>query len=295
MDAATAGTGAVRFLVSTLGAQKLADIEPEEFYSFTDTRPLTSVVAPGERALHWPHGEFFGGVLPEPAQSDLLLFVAPEPNLKWRTYAQAMLDVTQRFGAQRLVAVGSIFGAVHHRAEVPLTGWATEPRLREELGRQKITFTNYEGPTGFVTVLLAEAQARGIPAAAILGFSPSYIQGVPNPRVSHAILQATATVSGIVLPLDDLGRTARGLIRQVDKLLLQQPDLREQVDRMLRLTGASEPEDAAGFEPIADEESSDAPGLELPSGQAIVNELEEFLKQLREKDRGSEPGPSSED
>ncbi len=291
MDAATAGTGAVRFLINNLPAPKLADIDPEDFYSFTDTRPLTSVVAPGERALHWPRGELFAGLLPETSPSDLLLFVAPEPNLKWRTYAHTLLDMAQHFGARQVIAIGSIFGAVHHRADVPLTGWATEPRLREELGRHKITFTNYEGPTGFVTVLLAEAQARSLPAAAIMGFSPSYIQGVPNPRVSHALLKAVARVSGLPLELGDLERSARGLIRQVDKLLLQQPDLREQVDRMLRLTGASEPGPEAETHA---EESPDAPGFELPSGQAIVSELEEFLKQLREKDAGG-PGPAPEE
>ena len=290
VDAGSAGTGAVRHLISSLGARKLADIDPEEFYSFTDTRPLTSVVGPGQRALHWPRGEFHTASLPEDAGHDLVLFVAPEPNLKWRTFANLMLDVLQGVDASSLVGIGSIFGAVHHRAEVPLTGWATDPRLRETLGRHRIGFTNYEGPTGFITVLLAEAHARGLPAAAIFGFTPNYIQGVPNPRTSHALLKAVAQLTGAPLQLGEIERTGRAFIQQVDRLLDEQPALRQQVQRMLELLKVAEPPAAEKEEPEGSAASQPSPtegSVELPSPQAVVHELEEFLKQLRERDRGT--------
>ena len=142
--------------------------------------------------------------------SDLLLFVAPEPNLKWRTFAALMLDVMQRFEVSSMVCIGSIFGAVPHRAEVRMTGWANNAEQREALQRLNVLFTNYEGPTGFVTVLLAEAQSRGMPASAVYAFAPNYIQGVPNPRVSHALLRAFASLTGYAAPAGRAGsRRAR--------------------------------------------------------------------------------------
>lgn len=287
VDAGLGGTGAVRYLVESLGARKVAELDGEEFYSFTDTRPLTSVVGPGERAVHWPRAEFYSARLPDDAPSDLLLLVAPEPNLKWRTFAGALLDVLRQLHVASVVSLGSIFGMVHHRGTVPLTGWATDPALRTVLQRHQITFTNYEGPTGFVTVLLAEAQARGLPAAAILGFSPNYIQGVPNPRTSLALLKAVAAVQALPLQLADLERTARALSRQVDRLLGDQPELREQVERMLRLASVAEPPE----EEIHEASLDDAPPGELPNPQALVSDLENFLKQIREQDRG--PSDSS--
>jgi proteasome assembly chaperone (PAC2) family protein len=295
IDAGTAGTGAVRHLIASQSTRKLADIDPEEFYSFTDTRPLTSIVAQGERAIHWPRGEFHGAVMPPDSPADLILFAAPEPNLKWRTFAGAILDVLEHAHAQSLITVGSIFGAVHHHAHVPLTGWATDPRLRQQLLQHNISFTNYEGPTGFVTALLAEAQARKLPAAAVMGFASNYIQGVPNPRVSAALLRAVAQLTGLPLPLGELERAGRNLVRQVDRLLADQPELREQVDRMLSLMSAAEPAPAEPEEPASAEPAAPAPDptVELPSPQAVVRELEEFLKQLRERDGGpSEPSSS---
>ena len=52
VDAGSGGTGGVRHLISNLQTRKLAEIDPEEFYSFTDTRPLVSIVGAGERAVH---------------------------------------------------------------------------------------------------------------------------------------------------------------------------------------------------------------------------------------------------
>src|SRR6516162_7264420 len=153
VDAGSGGSGGVRHLISNMKTRKLAEIDAEEFYSFTDTRPLVSIVGAGERAIHWPRGEFHGATLEEHA-NDLVLFVAPEPNLKWRAFASVMLDGMQHFGVQSMMCIGSIFGAVSHRGEVRMTGWANDERLTEQLAGRNVTFTNYEGPTGFVTVLL---------------------------------------------------------------------------------------------------------------------------------------------
>jgi predicted ATP-grasp superfamily ATP-dependent carboligase len=283
VDAGSGGTGAVRHLIGNLRSRKLAEIDPEEFYNFTDTRPLVSVVGGGERAVHWPRGEFHGVTLEH--ANDLVLFVAPEPNLRWPTFASLVLDGMQRFGVESMVCIGSIFGAVPHRGEVRMTGWANDEKLREPLANNKVMFTNYEGPTGFVTVLLAEAEKRGLPAMAVYAFAPNYIQGVPNPRVSHALLKTFSSLTGVPLQLHELDRAGRALLRQVDRLLQDQPQLREQVERMLSLMNVPDP----GAE--ADEESSvgdDAPNanVELPSPQAVVSELEEFLKQLRRGDAG---------
>ncbi|MBV9323053.1 MAG: PAC2 family protein [Chloroflexi bacterium] len=288
VDAGSGGTGGVRHLISNMKTRKVAEIDSEDFYSYTDTRPLVSIVGAGDRAVHWPRGEFHAAVVEEHTR-DLLLFVAPEPNLKWQNFASLMLDGMQHFGVQSMTCIGSIFNAVSHRGKVQMTGWSNDEHLSEELAARDVTFTDYEGPTGFVTVLLSEAQKRGLPSAAVYGYAPSYIQGVPNPRVSHALLRTFSEISGVPLELRELERAGRALSRQVDRLLHDQPQLREQVERML--SSASEAD--AGQREEEPEPSSgptDGPGVELPSPQAVVNELEEFLRQLRQEDAGDSDG-----
>jgi hypothetical protein len=119
----------------------------------------------------------------------------------------------------------------------------------------------------------------------VYGFAPNYIQGVPNPRVSHALLQTFSGITGVPLQLNDLDRAGRALSRQVDRLLQDQPQLREQVERMLSLMNVAEPlvEPEEEAEPVTDDDAPN-PNVELPSPQAVVSELEEFLKQLRRQD-----------
>ncbi|HEY1294020.1 MAG TPA: PAC2 family protein, partial [Chloroflexota bacterium] len=39
IDAGFAATGAVKYLVEHMAAQRVAELDPEPFYAFTDTRP----------------------------------------------------------------------------------------------------------------------------------------------------------------------------------------------------------------------------------------------------------------
>jgi hypothetical protein len=141
-----------------------------------------------------------------------------------------------------------------------------------------------------VTVLLSEAEKRGLPAVAVYAYAPNYIQGVPNPRVSHALLQMFSAIAGVPLELRELDRAGRALSRQVDRLLHDQPQLREQVDRMLNLVGEAESSQPEAEEPESSGTSNPGSGVELPSPQAVVSELEEFLRQLRREDPGEANG-----
>jgi len=125
---------------------------------------------------------------------------------------------------------------------------------------------------------------------AVYGFAPNYIQGVPNPRVSHALLQTFSAITGVPLQLNELDRAGRALARQVDRLLQDQPQLREQVERMLSLMNVAEPPLEAEEESESTSDEPPNPNVELPSPQAVVSELEEFLKQLRRDDPSASDG-----
>src|SRR5205807_5869794 len=81
IDAGFAATGAVRYLVDHLEASRIAELDPEPFYAFTDTRPRVSHPSPGRREPVWPKAEWSIVRMPEGADHDLVLFTAPEPNL----------------------------------------------------------------------------------------------------------------------------------------------------------------------------------------------------------------------
>src|SRR2546430_17211988 len=113
IDAGEAVTGAMRYLVSQLAAAPLASIDPEDFFDFTQVRPVVRLTAEGERIIRWPRSAFWTWQPPE-ARAGLLLFRGMEPQRRWRTYATALLDVAARCGVQRIISLGAVLADVPH-------------------------------------------------------------------------------------------------------------------------------------------------------------------------------------
>jgi proteasome assembly chaperone (PAC2) family protein len=277
IDAGFAATGAVRYLVDHLEASRVAELDPEPFYAFTDTRPRVSHPSPGRREPVWPKVEWYAVRMPDDAARDLVLFTAPEPNLRWRGFTSVVLDVFQKLGTDTLVSFGAVLAPVHHRATPPLRGWATTDHLRSLLRRRQIGSGRYEGPTGITTVLLAAARERGMPAFSLSTSSPSYLTDMPNPRASAALLRMAGEIGTIQFPLRDLDAEGLVVSERIDQFLAERPELKEAVDR---LPYTAEPPASTSYE-------SSEPPTELPSSAAVLQDLEDFLKTLRRDDGGS--------
>jgi proteasome assembly chaperone (PAC2) family protein len=278
IDAGFAATGAVRYLVDHLAANRVAELDPEPFYAFTDTRPRVSHPAPGRREPVWPKVEWFAVRMPEDSPRDLVLFTAPEPNLRWRGFTTVVLDVFQKLAIDTLVSFGAVLAPVHHRANPPLRGWATTDNLRSLLRRRQIGSGRYEGPTGITTVLLAAARDRGMPAFSLSTSSPSYLTDMPNPRASAALLRMAGEIGTVRFPLSDLDAESLVVAERIDQFLAERPELKEAVDRLPYT--ADPPASSSSYE-------SSEPPAELPSSAAVLQDLEDFLRNLRRDNGGS--------
>src|SRR5437763_9171879 len=90
IDAGSASSGAIENLVKRLGALRVAELDPEVFYAFSDTRPWTRPLDNQDREHVWPRAEVFVARVPD-APRDLILFSGPEPNLRWRTFTETLV------------------------------------------------------------------------------------------------------------------------------------------------------------------------------------------------------------
>src|SRR5258705_9790611 len=99
IDAGEAVTSAMRYLVRQLAATPLASIDPEDFFDFTQVRPVVRLTAEGERVIRWPRSAFWTWQPPE-SGAGLLLFRGMEPQPRWRAYAPGPLGVAAQSGVQ---------------------------------------------------------------------------------------------------------------------------------------------------------------------------------------------------
>ncbi|MBI4493432.1 MAG: PAC2 family protein [Chloroflexi bacterium] len=276
-DAGEVASGAVHFLRRALRARKFAEIDPQPFYDFTRTRPTSRMVGPGLRELVWPSCDFT--CCQGDGERDLVLFLAQEPQLQWQTFIGAVLELAEQVGVQLLVALGGTYDSVAHTRPPVITGSASESVLRRRLQRLGVGFSDYEGPTSIHSALLQAARERHLSALSLWGHAPHYVTNVPNPKVSYGLLATAGQLLGFTWDLVDLQRAGEALAEQVDQALEEKPELKEYVRR---LEGPAEPE------PPGEQPSREGAGPELPAPEAVVRDLEDFLRQLRQDDEPDE-------
>src|SRR2546427_8547109 len=169
IDAGRAATGALRHLTRDLRAERLARINSEEFFVFTQERPEVRLRADGGRDIEWPLSEFLAWH-PGDGRDGLLLFCGPEPHQRWQTYTKAFLDVAERCGVRRIVSLGALLAGAPHTPPIRVTRRSSDPAWRsvpEAWGIYRRP--TYESPTGISTTVLAAPVRPGISHPSLRG------------------------------------------------------------------------------------------------------------------------------
>src|SRR5437899_12275079 len=265
IDAGRAATGAVGDLVRDLGAERVASIDPEEFFVLTQERPEVRLRPDGEREIHWPRSEFFASH-PKVGADGLLLFCGPEPHQRWRTYTKAFLDVAERCWVRRIVSLGALLAGAPHTRPVRVTARCTDPASRSLLEAWGIyRRPTYEGPTGISTIVLDAAERRGIQHVGFMGQAPHYLQDSENPAAIQSLVSYTARLLHLSPDMSHFAEAIQDFRTQCDQAGARDRATREHL-------GKPEQE----YDAEVGEERPPLPGGELDS-EKLMQELEEFL------------------
>jgi proteasome assembly chaperone (PAC2) family protein len=257
-DAASAATAALEAVAASLEAEPLARIDPEEFYDFQVNRPTIRLTEGQARQVDWPANVMLFARVPG-AERDLVLLSGIEPNVRWRTFTDAIVDAAERLGVEMVVTLGSLIADVAHTRPVPITGLASDPELVERLGLSRST---YEGPTGIVGILHDACRRRGITSASLWAAIPHYVAAVPNPKAALALLRRLEGFTGIAVEASELEAAGERFDEQVDRAVAANPEIAQLVRQLEE----------------AQAEELDLGG-EVPSGDAIAQEFQRFLRQ----------------
>ena len=199
-DAGESATAALSFLGTALDATRFATIDPEEFVDFQSTRPTVRLRDGLTRHIDWPEFEIYEARIPR-APRDLILLSGPEPAIRWRTFCEQVIDLSEALGVQMVTSLGALLADVPHSRPVSVTGIASDESLVQRLG---LSASRYEGPTGIVGVLQAAASDAGLPAASLWAAVPHYVAVVPNPKGALALLRKLETLVGVTVDATEL-------------------------------------------------------------------------------------------
>jgi proteasome assembly chaperone (PAC2) family protein len=264
-DGAQAASLAAGYLAKTWSADRFADVDPEQFFDFQATRPHVSLEDGLTRRIDWPETAFYQA-RPDGLDRDVVLLLGIEPNLRWRTFSELLIGLARELGVELMITLGALLADVPHTRPAPVTGSASDPELVQRLG---LSSSRYEGPTGIVGVLHDSCKQVGIPSASLWAAVPHYVSLTPSPRGAVALCERLGDLIGVEVDVGELEEAARSYEEQVSEAV------------------ASDEETAAYVEDLEQRVDQLEESTDLPSGDALADELTRFLRE-REQNGGGE-------
>ena len=253
-DAGDSATSAIEFMAEQWNAAAFADIDPEEFYDFTITRPEVRVDLEGVRRIDWPSNEFRAAHV-SPHGVDVILLSGIEPQLKWRTFCEHVIGVALATDARMVVTLGALLAEIPHSRPVSVFGATYDDESAEELD---LLPSRYEGPTGITGVLHNACRDAGIRSAALWAAVPTYVPSSPSPKAALALVDRTARLLDIAIDTTELKFATDAYEHQVSQLVAEDEETTEYV---------------AHLERRYDEEPN-----AFSDGESLVDEVERFLR-----------------
>ena len=255
-DAGDAASYATRYLAERWETRPFADIDPEDYFDFTTTRPRVRLVDGHQREVVWPANELSAGAILG-TDRDVILLNGTEPQLRWRTFSEQLVEVATALDVGLVITLGALLAEVPHTRPVSVIGTAVDDELIDRLGLAR---SSYEGPTGIVGVLQDAFGRAGVPAASLWAAVPTYVPGAPSPKAALALVERTCGLLDVSLATTDLEIASVDYERQIDQLV-------------------DEDDETAGYVAALEERyDSGEADEELTDASSLVEEVERFLR-----------------
>ncbi|MCU1487304.1 MAG: hypothetical protein JWN67_4050 [Actinomycetia bacterium] len=248
-DAGDAASTAARWLRDRFAPRVFGEIDPEEFFDFTATRPQVRIDE-GVRRIDWPLTELSAGA---EAGRDLVVVLGSEPQLRWRTFCDQVVGVAKEVGAERLITMGALLAEVPHTRPTAVMATGDDTTFG-------LTPSQYEGPTGIVGVLHDACLQAGLPSASLWAAVSAYVPGAPSPKAALALVEKVGELLELPIVATDLEIASASYERQVSEVVTDDEEMTEYVERL-------------------EERYDDDDGVTSPA--SLVEEVERFLRDQR--------------
>ncbi|MCU0267185.1 MAG: PAC2 family protein [Acidimicrobiales bacterium] len=228
-DAGSSATGALGFFERSWGTEPFADIDAEDFFDFTETRPLVRFDDDGDRVIDWPDARFAAAEVRDGLH--VVTLHGTEPQLRWRTFCEQVVGVARALDVELVVSMGSLLADVPHSRPAPVYGATNDTDLMERLD---LSPSHYEGPTGIVGVLHTALRAAGIASASLWATVPTYVASAPSPKATLALVDRVCTLLDVQVEATDLAEEAAVYEARIDELVADDDETAAYVSQLER-------------------------------------------------------------
>lgn len=263
IDAGLAAATTADVLSDQLDTITVARFSTDDLLDYRARRPIAHLENGVLRGLTWPSLELRAAADLE--GKELLLLMGAEPDRMWQQFTDEVVGLALDFGARMCVGLGAYPFAAPHTRSPRVACTASTPSLADGgFLRASLDF-----PGGIQAAVEQGCHSRGIGSVGLWAQIPHYLPpAMPFPAGSVALIEALARIGELSLPFGDLPGRAEATRNRLDELIAQNP---EHVAMLHQLeTAYEEAETPRSFA-----------AEDLPTGDELVAELEQFLRDQR--------------
>lgn len=267
IDAGGAAAHAMATLLATTDPVPVATFDADHIIDHRARRPIMHLVNGLITGLTWPSTEVVAGR--DAVGNDLLLLSGAEPDFEWAAFTESVLELAEDFECRMLVYFGAYPAPVPHTRPVNLAVTTSSVALSDQL--LGYVRGSLDVPAGIQATLDVEANRMGIPTLGLWAQVPHYISAMPYPPASLALLEGLRDVAGLQVDTGQLPADSAATRDRLDRLVGENPEHEAMIHQLEAVvdSGVGGPDDAAPVLGLGD----------LPSGDELAAELQEFLNQ----------------
>jgi len=205
--------------------------------------------------------------------TEFFVLSGPEPDFRWEQFVIETKEQIDQLGIGLTLGLGAVPMGVPHTRPPMITAHGTKPEL---VDRQNIWSAEVTVPSSAQSMLELRLGELGYDAAGYVVHVPHYLAQIDFPDAALALLDAVADRTGLLLDTSGLLIRQEATRAEIEQQIVDQGGsdllhgLEEQYDAFAR---------GAAQSLLAHDE-------ELPSGDELADQFEQFLARQRKDDQG---------
>ncbi|MCL4313408.1 MAG: PAC2 family protein [Actinobacteria bacterium] len=269
VDAGLAAATAVTTLLESVETDLYASFATDELLDQRARRPIARITDGLVTELRWPEIKLLFGK--DHQGRTVALLIGVEPDYHWRSFIDAVIELTTTIRARLVVGLGAFPAPVPHTRPVKLVA-TSSPGAADLANQVGFVHGSMDVAAGIYSALEAAYSDMGIPSLGLWARVPHYVANMPYPAASLTLLETLSSLTGLEIDVSSLRSAAEETSKRIDELISKSEDHLTMVRRL---------EEALDTLEEQSEEPTTSAGLgmdHIPSGDEIAAELERFLR-----------------
>lgn len=280
-DAGHALRLAADHLKDSLDTELVASFAIDELLDYRSRRPMMTFTT--DHFTHYDEPQLNLYALHDSEGTPFLLLAGIEPDLKWERFITAVRLLAEHLDVRQTIGLGTIPMAVPHTRAISLTAHSNN---RELIADHHPWVGEVHVPGSAASLLEYRMAQHGHEVVGFTVHVPHYLAQTNYPLAAHTLLEQAAKVGALTLPLDELIKAGAAIREKIDEHVESSPEIAQVVTTLEQQY--DEFIDAQENRSLLTHEE------DLPSGEELGAQFEQFLAEHAEAQRSEESQPSTD-